>query len=186
MPMPPSVYVGAWEHKRYVGAVVFGRGASPHLSNRFGLHPLQVVERTRVALREHEAPVSQIVARALDVLRQTSPGVRVVVSFADPYHGHHGGIYQALSWVYLGTTSPSRAYRHRASGKLLHQRVVTTSSTVRQFGRTTRAVDPSACEIVELPGKHRYAVGLDKAIARRLRREALPYPQAVEVSTVRH
>lgn len=183
--MPPSVYVGVWEHERYIGAVIFGRGASPTLCRRFDLDRLEVVELTRVALREHDAPVSQIVTRALDVLRSTSPRVRVVVSFADPFHGHHGGIYQALSWTYLGTSEPSKAWRHRATGRVLHQRVVTGSGVARQFGKQTRVATPSDCEQIELPGKHRYAVGLDKPTQRRLRRAAQPYPApAVEVSTV--
>jgi len=174
---------GVWEDGRYVGVVIFGGGASPEIGRRFDLARSQVCELTRVALREHTEPVSRIVSQALRQLRQSSPGLQLVVSFADPAHGHHGGIYQAMNWTYLGTSDPSKAYIHRATGKLLHQRVVTRSGVGTQFGRAARVHRRADCDPVILPGKHRYALGLDRATRRQLDALAQPYP-AVEGSTV--
>jgi len=181
MPVGRAQNYGVWESGRFVGAVLYGRGASPHLAPHLGLDRFEVCELTRVALREHEHPVSQIVSRTLPQLRLSSPRLRVVVSFADPLYGHHGGIYQALNWLYLGTSAPAHAYRD-GKGRLHHSRVVTGSGVVRQFGKATRVPRPSELERVELPGKHRYALPLDRALRRRLVRSSLPYPPAVEVS----
>lgn len=177
MPVGRSVYFGVWEDEQYIGAVIFGRGASPALGKAYGLNVMQVCELTRVALREHVAPVSQIVAVALDVLRRQSPGLRLVVSFADPVQGHHGGIYQAGNWLYLGTSAPSHLWRVRATGELLHQRMVSATGALRQFGRVTRSRRIDECDRIEVPGKHRYVMPLDRAMRRQLAKRALPYPQ---------
>lgn len=39
---------------------------------------------------------------ALDHLRIDVPACQALVSYADPLHGHHGGVYQAASWLYVG------------------------------------------------------------------------------------
>jgi hypothetical protein len=175
MPVGKLVRLGVWEHGEFVGAVIFGLGASPHLARSLDVKGTECCELVRVALKEHEAPVTEIVAEAIRVLRRHSPGLRLVVSFADPFHGHVGRIYQAGNWLYLGTTAPATAYRDRR-GKLHHSRVVTGSGYVVQFGRMTKVPKPSDLTKVELPGKHRYAMPLDRALRRRLARVAQPYP----------
>ena len=55
MPVGRSTYIGVWEDKRFVGVVIFGRGASPHLGTAYQLTPMECVELTRVALRDHDA-----------------------------------------------------------------------------------------------------------------------------------
>ena len=184
MPVGTAQRFGVWEHERYIGCVLFGRGASLGLGRMFGIDRYEVCELTRIALDAHSAPVSQIVPLAIAQLRQASPGTRCVMSFADPYRGHHGGIYQAMSWLYLGTSVDVRRFRQRSTGVILHQRVVSSSGVVRQFGRATRAVDPETCDLIVMPGKHRYALPLDRAMRRQLLPHCEQYPHAVEVSTV--
>jgi hypothetical protein len=96
---------GAYEHGRYVGAIVFATGANPNIGDPYGLPAEQVCELVRVALRDHQTPTTQYVARALRLLKRQHPRRRLVVSYADPGQGHHGGIYQAGNWLYLGQTA---------------------------------------------------------------------------------
>lgn len=112
MPAGKNVYVGAWESAKFIGAVIFGMGSGNATNGtRFGLvRTGQMAELTRVALTEHKTPVSRIVAISLRMLRSQSPGLRLVISMADPKQGHHGGIYQAGGWVYTGTTKPDVQY----------------------------------------------------------------------------
>lgn len=180
MPVPPHVLYGAWEDGRYVGAVVFGRGASSKLMRPYGLDTTQGAELTRVALRDHVAPVSQIVSLAIRRLKQSNPGLRLLVSFADPWHSHHGGIYQAMNWIYAGQTSPSKAYRDER-GRLLHSRVVSATGYNTQFGRRRRVPRASDLEAVTLPGKYRYLLPLDRATRKRVARLAQPYPRGRSV-----
>lgn len=172
MPMPPFVCYGAWESDRYVGAVIFARGANLNLYSPYGLDQTQGAELVRVALRDHEAPVSQVVMAAIKRLRASSPGLRLLVSFADPSHGHHGGIYQAMGWVYAGRSSPEKAYRDKA-GRVFHSRVVRGGY---QFGRPSAS--PKNVEPIQIPGKHRYLLPLDRAMRRKIAKMAHAYPQA--------
>jgi len=175
VPIPPLVKIGVWEEDKFVGVVVFSRGASSNLLKPYGLKQTEGCELSRVALRKHKTPVSKIVKIALRFLKQHDPTVRLVVSFADPHRGHHGGIYQAGNWVYAGATAPGKEYLHR--GKKLHSRQVSEKGWKIQHGVKWKTAKPSECEVVETPGKHRYLMPLDKEIAERIAPLAKPYPK---------
>lgn len=164
LPTGKLVKVGAWERDQFVGAVIVSRGASPWLGNHYGLDNVEVAELTRVALRTHEAPVTAIVARALRLVRQVAPGVRLIVSFADPARGHHGGIYQAGGWVYTGRSN--EVTEHLIDGRWRHTRGA--------YWRSKATNPPTRT----MPGKFRYLMPMDKAMRRRVSRDALPYPSA--------
>ncbi len=99
---------GVWEHGRFRGALVFSHPL-PHIRKTFGVEKMRIVELARVALYDHEAPVSQIVAVTIRLLSRANPLIRLFVSYADSGQGHHGGIYQAGGWHYTGLreTMPS-------------------------------------------------------------------------------
>ena len=178
LPVNPLVRYGAWERDRFIGAVVFGRGGSPNLLRPFGLNQTEGAELVRVALREHDAPVSQIVSQAVRLLKATNPGLRLLVSFADPARGHHGGIYQAMNWLYTGTSQTGRQYVDPDTGRTYHARSVTASGWTWRFGtweRTPRSVDLIRMEV---PGKHRYVLPLDRRMRRQLAPLAQPYPRS--------
>lgn len=177
MPMPPLVCYGVWEDRRYVGAVLFGRGGNRRLLRPYGLDVIEGAELVRVTLRDHSAPVSQLVAAAVKRLKASSPRLRLLVSYADPSYGHHGGIYQAMGWTYVGQTPPDRCFIDPATGRRYHTRVVTPSGWARQFGKLTRVQRPDDLQLVRLPGKHKYLLPLDRAMRRQVAKLARPYPQ---------
>lgn len=154
--------LGVWENDEFVGAVIYSTGASPHLGTAYDLDQHEVCELTRVALREHSTPVSQIVADTLRQLRTMSPGLRLVVSFADPAEGHAGKIYQAGNWIYSGRTNPVQ--ENYWQGRWRHVRATYRDLQGRQVPTRTR------------PGKHRYLMPLDRQTRRRVERLAQPYP----------
>lgn len=179
-PVSLAAPYGVWEDGRFIGAVVFAKGATPWLGSPYGLKMEQLAELVRVALTDHQAPVSEVVMEAVRQLRVTSPGLRLLVSFADPLRGHVGLIYQAMNWLYLGGSRSSGAFM-APDGTLLHRRAYTG----RNFDRPKMAL-PAGAREVNLPHKHRYVLPLDRALRRRLAKVALPYPRppAVEGSTV--
>jgi hypothetical protein len=171
MPVAKPVRFGAWEDGEFIGAVVFGRGANPRLFNPYDLDMTEGAELTRIALAEHRVPVSQIVSRAVKHLKASNPGLRLLVSYADPVHGHHGGIYQAMNWTYTGMTAPAIFYRDNL-GSLHHPRsMAATGFTRRSPGLLIADAVP-----VRRPGKHRYLLPLDRAMARQISPLARPYP----------
>lgn len=91
--------LGVWEKGMFIGAIVFGCGASSRPGDQFGVKTIEVCELCRVALRAHALPVTRILKVAMNFLRRGAPGIRIVVSYADPQQGHYGGIYQAGNWT---------------------------------------------------------------------------------------
>jgi hypothetical protein len=180
--VPPgtAVRIGVWEQARFIGVVIFSRGPSADLGTAYGLGVTEVCELSRIALDSHTAWVTQIVSPALRMLRERCPGLRLVVSFADPAHGHVGGIYQAGNWLYLGKTAPSRAYVD-PEGRVRHDRNVSTSGFSTIFGKTTLVPPAETCIPINLPGKFRYAMPLDKSMRRRITHLSQPYPKAEQL-----
>lgn len=181
MPTPPINAVGVWEDEQFIGVVIFSRGASSTIGFPFGLVASELCELTRVALRAHKAPVSRIVAIAVKMLKKRNPGLRLVVSFADPEQGHHGGIYQAGGWTYTGTGAASTEYVDR-TGRRWHNRMVSASGMECVYGEFRPVVKTSECRKIRCQGKHRYALALDSAIADRVKAMARPYPKRVRSS----
>ncbi len=179
MPNSKLVRVGVWEDDRYVGVVLYGCGANRHLARPFGLQPVQACELVRVALapgRRH--PTSRCLGHSLRMLREQSPGLKLVVSYADSDQGHVGTIYQATNWLYLGAASQSYL---RVKGEVIHPRTL-----YDRYGRGGQSIswlrdhiDPKA-ERVPQGLKHKYVYAFDRKLKKRLRAEALPYPKRAE------
>jgi hypothetical protein len=175
MPVFGTVKIGVWEGGSFVGVVIFSRGATPEIGSPYGLKQTEICELTRVALREHATPVSRIIAIALKFLRKNSPGLRVVVSFADGAQGHHGGIYQASGWIYAGA---SETHAYRVLGKVEHPKTLHSRyGTGGQSIPWLRAhVDPRAERIIA-GSKHRYLMPLDDEMRAKLAPLSQPYPK---------
>ena len=177
VPVPPLVKIGVWEFDKFIGVVVFSRGASSNLMKPYGLKQTQGCELTRVALTKHTNTVSRILAIAVKFLKKQCPDLQLIVSFADPHYGHHGGIYQACGWLYAGDTAKGREYIY--NGKRLHSRQVSEKGWNIQQGQRRKTIKPSQCTIIETPGKHRYLLPLSKQMRKRVQHLALPYPKRV-------
>jgi hypothetical protein len=77
--------------------MIFGKQYKDHVKElvRLCLHP------------NCEIPASKIVSKAIDSLKiyrslNNMIPVYGIISFADMGQGHHGGVYQAMSWLYIG------------------------------------------------------------------------------------
>jgi hypothetical protein len=176
LPTPPIVKIGVWEGGAFIGCVLYSRGASADLGTPYGLATTDVCELARVALKAHSAPVSRVVAISLRFLVRHCPGLRLVISFADPNFGHHGGIYQAGNWLYLGATPPSVSYVD-PTGRKWHGRQVSKSGVNTQYGAARQVPRTQDCARVDERGKFRYAMPLDDAMRAQLAPLVQPYPK---------
>jgi hypothetical protein len=163
-------YVGVWEDGEFIGAIIFGLGASASLCKPYGLGVFEVCELVRVALRKHQTPVTRMIAIAIKMLRKKNPGLLLCVSFADPYHGHAGGIYKGGNWIYSGTSSPCTMYR-LPDGTMAHER------RFSGVGWNAKKIPPIGTVKVKVPGKHRYLMPLDSAICEQVESLRKPFPQ---------
>jgi len=162
VPTGKLVKVGVWEDDAFIGVVIFSRGASPFLGAKFELPQVSICELTRIAMNRHKTPVSRIVAIAVLFLKKHCPGVKLVVSFADPKEGHHGGVYQAGNWVYSGRSNPTTELF--VGGKWRHMRGAHYQKTEKTKSRV-------------VPGKHRYLMPICESIEGKIRSLKLPYPK---------
>lgn len=176
MPVGKLAKVGVWEDGRFIGCVLFGQGNNQYQGNALGLRNIEVCELVRVALTTHRASVTRIVAIALRMLSKSQPGLRAVVSYADPEQGHVGGIYQGGGWTYVGVGGSQEAFF--LNGKRLHSRVVSASGQKNHFGRMTASFRYDQVDRVKLPPKYKYIIGLDAEMRASLARLAKPYPRA--------
>jgi len=168
VPATHDMKVGVWEAGQFIGIVLFSRGSNRFIGAPYGLPMTEVCELTRVALRQHKASVSRIVAIALRMLKREAPGLRLVVSYADPGQGHVGGIYQAGNWLYVGRTEDSSAFF--VNGVRIHH---------RKSGQDGWK-PPAGTRIVVLPGKHKYLMPLDPAMRVQLLPLVKPFPKAAD------
>jgi len=166
MPVGKSVKIGAWEDGKFIGVLIFSCGASPMLAHSIDVGQQECAELTRVAMTEHATPVTRMISIAVKILKRHSPGLRVLVSFADTTQGHHGGIYQGGGWTYIGLSEPKKVLMHR--GRQIHNRAYQ--------GRNKKAV-PKGAFWKQTPGKHKYAMGLGTDDQGRLMMLAKPYPK---------
>jgi|GEM_PF-297061 len=183
MPLGGLVKVGVWEDEQFIGCVLFAQGNNQYQGASFGLTLFQVCELCRVALNQHQSPVTRIVSLALRFLKQRCPGIRVVVSYADPEQGHHGGIYQGGNWTYVGTGGSTEAF-FDASGKRIHTRTAAPNGNKKQFGRNTSRHQSPVATRVALQPKYKYLYPLDDEMRAQIAPLAKPYPKRPRAESV--
>lgn len=169
-PTGKNNYIGVWEDGDFLGVVVFGLGASSALGKPYDLGVFEVCELVRVALKPHESSVTRIVSIALRMIRTKNPGLRLCVSFADPFRGHHGGIYQGGNWIYSGRSAPSWMWK-LPDGSIAHERRFTG------VGWNAPQRPPVGSARIKVPGKHRYLMPLDPEMRAKIAHLAKPYPK---------
>jgi len=85
-----------------------------------------------------------------------------LVSYADPNVGHHGGVYQAASWLYHGRCDKTRMYQK--DGQTVARRAFHSGS--RAMNKTD--IEALGWKEIYQPGKHRYVKPLTKNARKRL------------------
>jgi hypothetical protein len=103
---PISAAFGIYAGGRLSGCVTYGTPASRHLQmGACPSDPSAVVELNRLWL-DDELPANTASWFVSRTLRMLPP--RIVVSYADPLHGHYGYVYRALNFFYAGWTDMER------------------------------------------------------------------------------
>jgi hypothetical protein len=167
--------IGVWENDKFIGAIIFSRGATPHIGSPYGLTQYEVCELTRVALTKHQAPVSRMLAIAIKMLKAFSPSLRLIVSYADLDQNHLGGIYKATNWIYVGLQNPNTKGAYIIKGKQVHPRTIGAMGGIQSLQWVRSNLDPNATEHITL-GKHKYLMPLDLAMRQQVGSMRKPYP----------
>ena len=141
---PISYAYGLFLGADLLGVVTFGTPPSRHLQiSACPSDPAMVLELNRLWVDDVLPPNTEswFVSRALKLLP-----ARIVVSYADPAHGHYGYIYRALNFNYSGWTDMERRtprYDYIPMDATKHSREASRSRTV-VFTKVTSPTRPMA------------------------------------------
>jgi len=164
-PQSKQVWIGVWEDDIFIGVVSFGRSSTPYLGTAFNLETTECVELTRIALNKHKTQVSKIVSISFKLLKKQSPGIKLIVSFADPLQGN---------WIYIGTSSSNIQYFFRSKWR-------NDSPLMRHLQKNPLQKD--ILEKRKVPGKHKYLMPLNKEMRKQILLLSKPYPKAIKCPT---
>lgn len=172
-----GVKIGAWEDDRFIGVIAYGLGSGHSTrGDKYGFAKSHdIAELVRVALDGNRStPVSRIVSISIRILKRHSPNLRMLISFADQTaQGHHGGIYQAMNWIYLGTSEYVAGFI--VHGKATHRRSIGARGWKQSADWLRKHVDPNARPFSTV--KHRYVYPLDDEARTWVEPLAKPYPK---------
>lgn len=127
---------------------------------------------------------SWLLSRSVHML---PPELEMVVAFSDPFAHHHGGLYQAASWLYTGTDDADNYHYVDAEGRrVAKQTPWRIAQRQRQSGLFVgeRPVDGERRVCAERGwvkvrdlAKHRYVKPRTKRARHALCKPCLPYPK---------
>lgn len=172
LPWGGSVKIGVWEDSSFIGVILFSKGAAPQAHCPYGLKNTEICELTRVSLARHRTTVSKIVSIAIRMLLKQSPGLRLIVSYADPEQGHHGGIYAAGNWTYVGPTSACEHFVYVSTGERVHSKTLKTG----RRGLATKLKSQGLIRSIKV-WKHKFIMPLDQEMRARIAPLAKAYPK---------
>lgn len=143
---------------KLVGAIIFGAMATTAWK-KFADREDKVLELRRLVLLDEVGRngESRVIGWALRWLKQHTPKIEVIVSYADPLYGHSGTIYRAANFIYLGLSSPDKGFKDIETGKVYHSRALRTKykGEYKPFVKRLRAKFAAGfLETIDLPGKH--------------------------------
>lgn len=177
---------GAFSFGVLIGCVIFQTPCSENVRRSvFGAEYKQnVTELSRLCLiPDCPEPASKIVSESIKVMqrdraRRGLTPIYGIISFADTNAGHHGGVYQSMSWLYCGTSKTSASVQYiDQEGKTRHRRQCGVNITKeRALERGWRVVN------IKSAVKHRYlkilgSKKLKRRLTRALKLNTQPYPK---------
>jgi hypothetical protein len=120
--------------------------------------------------------LSYFVSRTLKILKRE--GVPAILSYADPEHMHHGGIYQASNWIYVGPSIGGQPLFVTDIGEIVHPRTLYSRYGTQSIPKIL-SINPTWRTFHPIP-KHRYIMPLNlrkKKALEIIKCEELPYPK---------
>ena len=141
-----------------VGAVVYG-AMSTTAWKKFGKEEESVIELRRLVLLDsaEKNSESRVISFTLRWLKKNVPRLKIVVSYADPMHGHTGTVYRACNFVYLGLSGKDTGFLNPETGKIYHSRALRTKykGDFKPFVKRLRDLkEKGLLTPIVLPGKH--------------------------------
>lgn len=176
------IHLGVFFGRRRIGALQFGPGMNPASGGKVvrDTKPGEWLELNRMWLDDDKPPntATQAISQAVAHIRRARPEVQWVQSFADERCGKRGAVYQAASFLYLGS---HRTTFYRLDGEWFHKSLLNRPPVdKRGWGSGPKAArfaagkDRAEAFVFE---QYRYLRPLRRDVMRRLLLPVLPYPK---------
>ena len=140
--------------------------------------PTDSRELSRLVRRDDfEGKLSELISYSLRWLRANTE-TPFVLSYADTTQGHHGGIYQACGFVYVGAQTSGHIGYNAPDGSFIHGRICNSRFGTRSVEAIAK-IKPDWVPVYGQP-KHLYIFPLRQkwaTIARKRNWQSLSYPK---------
>ena len=147
-----------------IGAMIYGHMAMANQWKKYGNSSDEVIELRRLAmidttLRNSE---SYFIGKTIRWLKKNT-NLKIIVSYADTFHGHQGIIYKASNFKYAGKTAKGKVIMYQ--GKRYHDKTIRTKykGKLKPFAQKIKdALENKEAYYVKTPGKNIYTYQLRK------------------------
>lgn len=172
----PKHSFGLMHKGEMIGAMIYGFFAMRNQWKKYSIYgadsEFEVIELRRLVCID-ETPrntESYFISQTIKYLKKNTD-YKIIVSYADPHHGHAGTIYKATNFYHLGMTSPGKIIDF--NGQRYHDKCIRdiNKAHFRKTGerilaqsavRLVNALESGEAKMVSTPGKHIYIMPLNR------------------------
>lgn len=159
-----------------IGAMIYGFFSMRNQWKKYSVYGIddefEVIELRRLVCID-ETPrntESYFIGQTIKYLKKNT-NYKIIVSYADPHHGHAGTIYKATNFYHVGMTAPGKIIDY--NGNRHHDKSIRdiNKSHFKKTGeripaqsalRLIRALESGEAKMIDTPGKHIYVMPLNK------------------------
>ena len=169
-----------------IGAMIYGYFAMRNQWKKYSIYGAEkefdIIELRRLVCID-DTPrntESYFIGQTIQHLKKNSD-YKLIVSYADPHHGHAGTIYKASNFIHAGMTSPGKIIN--LNGKRYHDKCIRDINKphfaktgeripAKSATKLINALKSGEAEMVETPGKHIYLYPLINKVRKLIRNHA--------------
>ena len=145
-----------------VGAIIYGKLGMANVWKKYTQNFEKLLELKRLCCidKTPKNTESYFISRTLKWLKQNT-NIDTIISYADPYHGHEGIVYQATNFGYEGKTSPGKVILF--NGITYHDKTIRNynNGKLKPYSQRLRdALAKGKAKYINVPGKNIYLYGL--------------------------
>lgn len=145
-----------------IGAMIYGPLGMANAWRKYGESESDVIELRRLCCIDAtpKCTESYFIGKTQRWLKKNTDH-KIIVSYADAFHGHRGVIYKATNFKHEGLTSPGRLIQY--GDKTYHDKAIRTKykNKLKPFAQKLRdALESGDAHYVNTPGKHIYTFNL--------------------------
>jgi hypothetical protein len=150
-------------HVELAGAAIFGAPAMSNVAASWNpSNPDKCLELRRLCCIDDTPKNAEsfFIGRMLKWLKKYTD-IEMIVSYADPHHGHEGTIYKASNFEYAGLTAGGKLLD--VDGELYHDRTIRNPKPYAQEIKQRLDAGDENIKWIDVPPKHIYLYRLSRS-----------------------